>query len=181
MSVMERPDVENIPGELDKFLGNFFNRRGWRSEIKYDPAEDRLYLDVRLANAKLSADDRFFSLLEYYTRAQDSILRRRAGLPLQCRVYDADGSDLSGTLHQRGSSYLDDDARGTGMRRRLLLLSFRRRFLARALPGALLWAAAFVLVVGVFGVPFDLAIIISVGALAAQALLLWSTAGRRRS
>ena len=72
---MERPDVENIPGDLDRFLGNFFSRRGWRSEIKYDPAEDRLYLDVRLANAKLSADDRFFSLVEYYARAQDNVLR----------------------------------------------------------------------------------------------------------
>ena len=35
---MERPDVENIPGDLDRFLGNFFSRRGWSSEIKYDPA-----------------------------------------------------------------------------------------------------------------------------------------------
>ena len=84
---MERPDVENIPGDLDRFLGNFFNRRGWRSEIKYDPAEDRLYLDVRLASAKLSADDRFFSLVEYFARAQDAVLRQRAGLPLQCRVF----------------------------------------------------------------------------------------------
>ena len=116
----ERPDVENIPGDLDRFLGNFFNRRGWRSEIKYDPAEDRLYLDVRIANAKLSADDRFFSLIEYYARAQDSVLRERVGLPLQCRVYTADGTDLTGTLHSRGSSYLDEDERGSGMRRRLL-------------------------------------------------------------
>ena len=131
---MERPDVENIPGDLDRFLGNFFNRRGWRSEIKYDPAEDRLYLDVRLENAKLSADDRFFSLVEYFARAQDNVLRQRAGMPLQCRVYSADGRDLSGTLHSRGSSYLDDNARGTGMRRRLLMLSFRRRFLVRVLP-----------------------------------------------
>jgi len=114
---MERPDVENIPGDLDRFLGNFFNRRGWRSEIKYDPAEDRLYLDVRLENAKLSADDRFFSLVEYFARAQDNVLRQRAGMPLQCRVYSADGRDLSGTLHSRGSSYLDDNARGSGMSR----------------------------------------------------------------
>ena len=137
---MERPDVENIPGDLDRFLGNFFSRRGWRSEIKYDPAEDRLYLDVRLESAKLSADDRFFSLVEYFARAQDSVLRQRAGLPLQCRVYTADGRDLTGTLHARGSSYLDDNARGTGMRRRLLMLSFRRRFVVRVLPGALAWA-----------------------------------------
>ncbi len=177
---MERPDVENIPGDLDRFLGNFFSRRGWRSEIKYDPAEDRLYLDVRLASAKLSADDRFFSLVEYYARAQDSVLRRSSGLPLQCRVYGTDGSELTGMLHARGSSYLDDDARGTGMRRRLLWLSFRRRFLARIVPGALLWAFTFMLVVGVLDVPFDLAVFISIGALAVQALVLWSLAGRRR-
>ncbi len=177
---MERPDVENIPGDLDRFLGNFFNRRGWRSEIKYDPAEDRLYLEVRLASPKLSADDRFFSLVEYYARAQDSLLRQRAGLPLQCRVYGTDGSDLSGTLHSRGSSYLDDNARGNGMRRRLLLLSFRRRFLARFIPGVLLWALTFTLVVTVLGVPFDIAVLIAVLALAVQALVLWSAAGRRR-
>jgi len=28
MGEMERPDVENIPGDLDRFLGNFFSRRG---------------------------------------------------------------------------------------------------------------------------------------------------------
>jgi hypothetical protein len=177
--VMERPDVENIPGDLDRFLGNFFNRRGWRSEIKYDPAEDRLYLDVRLANAKLSADDRFFSLVEYFTRAQDAVLRQRAGLPLQCRVFTSDGRDLTGTLHSRGSSYLDDNERGTGMRRRLLFLSFRRRFLARVVPGALLWAAVFAVLVGVVGVGFDVVLMIAIGALAVQAVVLWSLTSRR--
>ena len=176
----ERPDVENIPGDLDRFLGNFFDRRGWRSELKYDPAEDRLYLDVRIANAKLSADDRFFSLVEYFTRAQDNVLRQRVGLPLQCRVYTADGTDLTGTLHSRGSSYLDDNERGSGMRRRLLLLSFRRRFLASVVPGALLWAFVFVFLVGVVGVRVDIVLIVAIGALAVQALVLWSTAGRRR-
>ncbi len=177
---MQQPDVENIPSDLDRFLGNFFNRRGWRSEIKYDPAEDRLYLDVRLASDKLTADDRFFSLVEYYARAQAATLRRHSGLPLQCRVFGADGSDLSGTLHARGSSYLDDNARGSGMRRRLLLLGMRRRLFARVVPGALLWAATFLLIVGVLGVPLDLAVVISVGALALQALVLWSLTGRRR-
>jgi hypothetical protein len=178
MGEMERPDVENIPGDLDRFLGNFFSRRGWRSEIKYDPAEDRLYLDVRIESAKLSADDRFFSLVEYFTRAQDAVLRQRAGLPLQCRVYTADGRDLSGTLHARGSSYLDEDARGTGMRRRLLMLSFRRRFLFRVLPGALLWAAVFTLLVGVLGLNLGVVLAISLAALAVQGLVLWTTARR---
>jgi hypothetical protein len=179
MGVMERPDVENIPGDLDRFLGNFFSRRGWRSEIKYDPAEDRLYLDVRLESAKLSADDRFFSLVEHFTRAQDAVLRQRAGLPLQCRVYTADGRDLSGTLHARGSSYLDDNERGSGMRRRLLMLSFRRRFIVRVLPGALLWAVVFAVLVGVVGLRLDVVLAIALGALAVQAVVLWSTVRRR--
>jgi hypothetical protein len=179
MGVTERPDVENIPGDLDRFLGNFFNRRGWRSELKYDPAQDRLYIDVRIANAKLSADDRFFSLVEYFTRAQDSVLRQRVGLPLQCRVYTSDGTDLTGTLHSRGSSYLDDNERGSGMRRRLLFLSFRRRFLARVVPGALLWAFVFLFLVGVVGVRLDIVLIVAIAALAIQALVLWSSAGRR--
>jgi len=177
---MERPDVENIPGDLDRFLGNFFSRRGWSSEIKYDPAEDRLYLDVRIESAKLSADDRFFSLVEYFTRAQDAVLRQRAGLPLQCRVFTADGRDLSGMLHARGSSYLDDNARGTGMRRRLLVLSFRRRFLARVLPGALLWAAVFAVLVGVLGLRVEVVLAIALGARAVQTVLLWSMTSRRR-
>jgi hypothetical protein len=179
MGVMERPDVENIPGDLDRFLGNFFSRRGWRSEIKYDPAEDRLYLDVRLESAKLSADDRFFSLVEHFTRAQDAVLRQRAGLPLQCRVYTADGRDLSGTLHARGSSYLDDNERGSGMRRRLLMLSFRRRFIVRVLPGALLWAVVFAVLVGVVGLRLDVVLAIALGALAVQAVVLWFTVRRR--
>jgi len=134
---------------------------------------------VRIESAKLSADDRFFSLVEYFTRAQDAVLRQRAGLPLQCRVYTADGRDLSGTLHARGSSYLDEDARGTGMRRRLLMLSFRRRFLFRVLPGALLWAAVFTLLVGVLGLDLGVVLAISLAALAVQGLVLWTTARRR--
>jgi hypothetical protein len=180
MGLMERPDVESIPSDLDRFLGNFYSRRGWSSEIKYDPAEDRLYLDVRLASSKLSGDDRFYSLVEYFARAQDTVLRRHTGLPLQCRVYSSDGRDLSGTLHARGSSYLDDNARGHGMRRRLLLLSFRRRFIWRVLPGAFLWAFVFAFLVGVVGLSFDVVLVVAIGALAVQAVLLWSGGSRHR-
>jgi hypothetical protein len=180
MGVMERPDVESIPDDLDRFLGSFFSRRGWRSEIKYDPDEDRLYLDVRVVSHRLSADDRFFSLVEYFARAQDNLLRQRVGLPLQCRVFAADGRDLTGTLHARGSSYLDDNAQGSGMRRKLLLLSMRRRFIWRVLPGALLWALVFAFLVGVVGVAFDLIIVVAICALAVQALVLWSASARRR-
>ena len=177
---MQRPDVESIPGDLDRFLGNFFSKRGWQSEIKYDPDADRLYLDVRVRSARLSGDDRFFSLVEYFARAQNAVLRQRAGLPLECRVFADDGSDLTGTLHARGSSYLDDNDRGSGMRRRLLFLSFRRRFLWRVLPGALLWAVVFAVLVGWVGLPLDVVFIVAIGALVTQALLIWSTSGVRR-
>ena len=176
----KRPDVESIPADLDRFLGTFFNSRGWRSEIKFDPAEDRLYLEVRLDNLKLSADDRFLSLVEYFARAQNAVLRQQAGLPLQCRLYASDGSELTTVLHTRGSSYLDDDARGTGMRRRLAWLGFRRRFFVRVAPGALLWAAAVVFVVGVVGLRLDVAIGIALLAVGAQAIALFLLATRGR-
>ena len=168
----QRPDVEHIPADLDRFLGTFFDKRGWSSEIKFDPAADRLYLEVHLASGRLRADDRFLSLVEYFARAQDTVLRQQAGLPLQCRLYAADGSELTSLLHARGSSYLDDNARGSGMRRRLAWLGFRRRFLRRVLPGALLWAAAFVFVVGVVGLSPSLTFLLAFVALGVQAVLL---------
>jgi hypothetical protein len=181
MAVTQRQDVERIPADLDRFLSTFFNRRGWHSEIKYDPAVNRLYLEVRLASRRLSADDRFLSLVEYFARAEDAVLRRNEGLPLKCRLYSADGSELTALLHARGSSYLDDDTRGSGMRRRLAWLGFRRRFVARVLPGALLWAVAFAFVVGVVGLPLDIALIVAMVALGAQALVTWyATTSRRR-
>jgi len=173
-----KPDVESIPADLDRFLGSFFNTRGWRSEIKFDPAEDRLYLEVRLASRKLSADDRFLSLVEYFARAQDAVLRQRAGLPLQCRLFASDGRELTTALHSRGSSYLDDDARGSGMRRRLAWLGFRRRLLLRVVPGALLWTMTFVLVVGILGVRLDVAIGVALLALGVQAAMLYLLASR---
>jgi len=173
MSMAKRPDVESIPADLDRFLGTFFNTRGWRSEIKFDPAADRLYLEVRLEGQKLSADDRFLSLVEYFARAQDAVLRQQAGLPLQCRLYALDGRELTSVLHTRGSSYLDDDARGSGMRRRLAWLRLRRRFFVRVAPGALLWAAALVFVVNVVGLRPDVAIVIALLALGTQAIALF--------
>ncbi len=101
------------------------------------------------------------------------MLRQQAGLPLQCRLYATDGSELTSVLHTRGSSYLDDDARGSGMRRRLTWLGFRHRFFVRVAPGALLWAAALVFVVGVVGVRLDVALGVALLALGAQAALLF--------
>lgn len=178
MSVTKKPDVERIPADLDRFLGTFFNNRGWRSEIKFDPAEDRLYLEVRLESHKLSADDRFLSLVEYFARAQNAVLRQQAGLPLQCRLYASDGSELTTVLHARGSSYLDNDARGSGMRRRVAWLGLRRRFVVRVAPGALVWTMALVFVVGVVGVRLDVAIGIALLALGVQAIALFLLAPR---
>jgi hypothetical protein len=180
MSVRPRPDVESLPADLDRYLGSFFSNHGWRSEIKYDPEADRLYLEVRLASVKLCADDRFFSLVEYFSRAHDRLLRQRTGLPLQCRLYSTDGRELTPVLHARGSSYLDDDERGTSMRRRLAWLRFRRRLFGRELPGAALWACALVFVVGVVGVRVEVAIGSALAALAVQAVVLFSLAARRR-
>ena len=108
------------------------------------------------------------------------MLRQQAGLPLQCRLYASDGSELTTVLHARGSSYLDDDARGSRMRRRLAWLGFRRRFFVRVAPGALLWAAALVFVVGVVGVRLDVALGIALLALGVQALALFLLASRSR-
>jgi hypothetical protein len=176
----EPQDVEKITADLDRFLGTFFNRRGWTSSILYDVAEDRLYLEIRLASCKLSQDDRFLSLVEYFARAEDTVLRKRSGLPLQCRMYAADGNEVTTRLHSRGSSYLDDNGRGQGMRRRLAWLSMRRRLFRHVLPGALLWAVALVFVVGVVGVSAWVALFIAVAALGVQALFTVFVPPRRR-
>jgi hypothetical protein len=175
VSPAKKPDPERIPADLDRFLGTFFNTRGRHSEIKFDPAADRLSLEVRLEDLKLSADDRFISLVEYFARVQDAMVRRQAGLPSRCRLHASDGREPTTMLHTRGSSYLDDDARGAGMRRRLAWLGLRRRFFVRVAPGALLWAATLVFVVGVMGVPLDIASGIALLALGFQAIVLFLT------
>ncbi len=123
---------------------------------------------MRLASGDLSADDRFLSLVEYFARAEDAVLRRDSNVKLQCRLYSVDGNEITTLLHTRGSSYLDDDRRGSGMRRRLKWLGFRRRFLLRVIPGILLWTVAYLLVIGVIGLPIDVALVVSLGALLLQ-------------
>ena len=114
VSMAKRPDVESIPADLDRFLGTFFNSRGWRSEIKFDPAADRLYLEVRLESRKLSGR-RPLPLAGRVLRARPG--RRPAAAARVCRCSagctPSDGSELTTVLHARGSSYLDDDARGS--------------------------------------------------------------------
>lgn len=171
MARQRRQDVENLPADLDRFLGNFFDRRGWQAEIKFDPVKNRLFLDVRLEQGRLSDDDRFFSLVEYFVRTQGRTLRRAGGLSLTCRLFGADGADLTSRLHQRGASYLDDQERGTTMRRRLAWLGFRRRLLRSVLPGALMWTGALFVVTVVIGLSFGTAILLALGALAVQAVV----------
>jgi hypothetical protein len=180
MNGTQRPDVERLPADLDRFLGDFFDRRGWQAEIKFDPAENLLFLDVRLGTGRLSDDDRFFSLVEYFTRAQRGTLRKAGGLGFKCRLFDTDGADLTARLHQRGAAYLEDHQIGPSMRRRLAWLGFRRRLVRRVLPGALLWAGAIVLVTAGIGVPLPTAIALALGALAVQAALTWVPATLRR-
>jgi hypothetical protein len=171
MSATRRPDVERLPADLDRFLGNFFDRRGWQAEIKFDPAENLLFLDVRLETGRLSDDDRFFSLVEYFARAQRGALRSAGGLSFRCRLFDPEGADLTARLHQRGSACLDDHEKGSAMRRRLAWLGFRRRLVRTIIPSTLLWAGALALVTGVIGLPLPTAIVLTLGALAVQAAL----------
>lgn len=180
MQTGSTPDVEALPADLERFLGSFFDRRGWHAEIKFDPFADLLFLDVRLHAGGPADDDRFFSLVEAFTRAHAEALRGAGGLSLRCRLFDADGEDLTSLLRRRGARYLDDARQGRTMRRRLMWLAFRRRFVRVVLPGAALWAAAFVLVCGVLGVPLATAGGLAVGAVVLQALLARLTdAGRR--
>ena len=175
-----RPNVERLPADLDRFLGDFFDRRSWRSEIKYDPAQNLLFLDVRLEAGRLSDDDRFFSLVEYFARAHRSALRRAGGLSFRCRLFDPEGADLTAILHQRGSAYLDDQERGSTMRRRLAWLGLRRRLVRTVLPSALLWAGAIALVTGAIGLPLPTAAALALGAVVVQAALASSTASTGR-
>jgi hypothetical protein len=175
-----RPDVERLPADLDRFLGDFFDRRDWQAEIKFDPAENLLFLDVRLETRRLSDDDRFFSLVEHFARAQRAMLRTAGGLSFRCRLFAADGADLTAVLHQRGSAYLDDHERGPAMRRRLAWLGFRRRLLRTIAPVAALWAGAVALVTVVIGLPLGAAVLLAAGGVGLQVLLASTPAPRRR-
>jgi hypothetical protein len=172
--------VESLPADLDRFLDNFFAKKGWRSEIEYDAAAARLCLRLKLADMRLYADDRFFSLVEYYVRAQRIFLRANGGVQLQCRLTAVDGTDLTPQLQSRGATHLDDAARGSQMRRRLAWLGFRRHFARRLLPGSLLWAAAISLLVLVVDIPLPVTMMLCFTAVLVQAAVIQFTAMRRR-
>jgi hypothetical protein len=173
-----RLDVEGLPGELDRFLGGFF-RRGWRSEIKFDPVHNVLYLIVRLGDGRLSSDDRFFSLIACFVSARSAALRRSRGPRLRCELISPEGRDLSGDLDERTARYLVGGECVSGMQRRLTLLALRRRLVRRLLPDALLWATAYVFVVAVVGLPLVTAVWLGAGALLLQTIVVAALSRRR--
>jgi hypothetical protein len=172
-----RPDVEHMPGDLDRFLRDFF-RRGWRSEIQFDPGENLLYLVVRLVDPRLSSDDRFLTLVDYFVRARSDALDRSRGPRLRCRLIDADGQDLTPRLAGRGARLLADADHTSAMHQRLTFLGLRRRLARRILPDALLWAAAFVFVVVVVGLPLGTAVGLGIAAVLTQVLVVTLIARR---
>jgi len=172
-----RPDVERMPSDLDRFLHDFF-RRGWRSEIKFDPAQDLLYLVVHLVDPRLSSDDRFLTLVDYFVRSRADALRQSRGPRLLCRLVGADGQDLTSRLGDRGARLLADTGRESAMHQRLTLLGVRRRLRRRLIPDALLWAAAFVFVVVVVGLSLDMAVGLGIAAVLTQVLVVTLVARR---
>lgn len=166
-----------MPNDLDRFLGDFF-RRGWRAEIKFDPALDRLYLVVHLVDQRLSGDDRFLTLVDYFVRARAEALRQSRGPLLLCRLIGADGRDLTASLGDRGARLQADTSHDSEMHQRLTLLGVRRRLARRIVPDALLWAAAFVFVIIVVGLPLDTAIGLGVAAVLTQVLVVTLIARR---
>jgi hypothetical protein len=172
-----RPDVEHMPRDLDRFLHDFF-RRGWRSEIKFDPGEDLLYLVIHLADQRLSSDDRFLTLVDYFVRARSDALRRSRGPRLLCRLIGGDGQDLTPRLAGRGARLLEDVDHTSTMHQRLTFLGLRRRLARRVIPDALLWAAAFVFVVVVVGLPLGMALGLGIAAVLTQVLVVTLIARR---
>ena len=83
---MDERFLKTLPEDLDRFLGNFFTKKSWSTQISYDPQERRLFLELRLANGGLSTDDRFCSLVEYFVRAQRDLVRRSTGDALHFRL-----------------------------------------------------------------------------------------------
>ncbi len=172
-----RPDVERMPNDLDRFLRDFF-RRGWRSEIKFDPVQNLLYLVVHLVDPRLSSDDRFLTLVDYFVRSRADALHQSRGPRLLCRLIGTDGQDLTPRLGARGARLLEDTRHESEMHQRLTFLGVRRRLLRRVVPDALLWTAAFVFVVVVVGLPLDMAVGLGIAAVLTQILVVTLIARR---
>jgi len=170
---MDERILKTLPEDLDRFLGNFFTKRSWSTQISYDPQERRLFLELRLANGGLSTDDRFCALVEYFVRAQRDLVRQSTGDALHFRLYGADGADLSAQLRARGAPYLDDGERGAQMRRQLAWLGFRHRFWRQLLPGVALWTVTIALLVAVFHLMIVTTVLLCILAVLVQSFALY--------
>ena len=163
--------VERLPGDLDRFLRDFFPRKRWQSRVQYDHRARQFFLDVTLRDSGLAGDDRFLSLLAFYGRGQRTFMQESLGLELQCRLFSDEGTDITSRLRSVESSYLDDDRRGSLMGRRLAWLGFRRRVVRDFLPRTLLWAAVIAGLVLVLGLSISTAVLLCMIALIVQAVL----------
>lgn len=153
MAEIDPQYVEEMPADFDRFVGGFFPRKAWTCRVKYDHREARLFLEVTLADARLSDDDRFLTLIAFYTRSQRRFLRRNAGIELHCKLVNTQGVDLSDGV--RGAEgRLDDEKAAHALGRRLAWLGFRRKFVRSFLPRTLLWAG--VIAALTFGLGFSL-------------------------
>jgi hypothetical protein len=171
--------VEGLPGELDRFLADFFPRKRWQARVQYDHRAREFFLDITLRDGALAGDDRFLSLLAFYGRGQSRLLREKAGLELHCRLYAADGADLTPQLRTAESTYLDGTERGSLMGRQLAWLGFRHRLVRQFLPRSLLWAAAITLLVLGLNLSFTAAVVLCMVAITVQMVLISVTSRRR--
>ena len=182
VTVSERAEryVDTLSSDLDRFLAEFFSRRKWHTRVRYDHRAHRFYLDVILHDAGLAGDERFLSLLAFYSRGQQTALRDRAGFDLSCRLYSQEGTDLTPRLRSAAGTYLDDAERGSLIGRQIAWLGFRRRFFHQFLPRSLLWALVITLLVLLLGLDIVTAVVLCLVALLVQAALTLVTASRRR-
>jgi hypothetical protein len=178
--VAERTEhiVEGLPGDLDRFLRDFFPRKRWQSRVQYDHRARQFFLDVTVRDSGLAGDDRFLSLIAFYGRGQRTFMQESLGLELQCRLFSDQGDDITARLRTVESSYLDDDRHGSLMGRRLAWLGFRRRLVRDALPKTLLWAVVLVGLVLVLGLSMTTAVLLCIVALVVQAVVSAFLGGR---
>ncbi len=178
--VTERADqiVEGLPGDLDKFLRDFFPRKRWQTRVQYDHRARRFFLDVTVRDPELASDDRFLSLVAFFGRGRRTLLNENLGLELQCRLFSDEGADLTPRLRTVETSYLDDDRHGSLMGRQLAWLGFRRRLFREFVPHTLLWAAIVTALVLGLGLTFSTAALLCMVALVLQAVLSSLLAGR---
>jgi hypothetical protein len=159
--------VESLARDLDTFLADFFPRKKWQSRVKYDHRAHRFFLDVIVRDSALAGDDRFLSLVAFYSRGQRTMLHERAGLDMQCRLFSTEGADLTSRLRDAEATHRDDP-RGAALGRRLAWLGFRQRFMRQVVPRSLLWAATIILLVAGFGFTVATAVGLCVVALLVQ-------------